>query len=135
MPEPMIDLFREIQDRIRRFATDRDWDKFHSPKNLVMALSAECGELIEHFQWLTEEQSRNLNSEVRQEVGTEIADVFIYLIRLGQVLELDLLDQVRAQTGIRLKKAFHLETSFLTTKRFAEFGQRGFPLHDCQIKS
>ena len=69
---------KEIQDKLAKFSEERDWDQFHSPKNLAMALTSEVGELNELFQWLTEEKSYNLdNDEVRQ----EIADIFIYLIR------------------------------------------------------
>jgi NTP pyrophosphatase (non-canonical NTP hydrolase) len=65
---------KEIQDKLAKFAEERDWDQFHSPKNLVMALTSEVGELNELFQWLTEEKSNNVdNNEVRQ----EIADIFI----------------------------------------------------------
>ena len=71
-----------LQGRLRRFAEQRDWDQFHSPKNLAMALTAEVGELLEHFQWLTELQSAALPREKLAEVADEIADVQIYLARL-----------------------------------------------------
>ncbi len=81
----------EIASRIRKFASDRDWNQFHSPKNLAMALSVEAAELLEHFQWLTEEQSRNLSAEKLNEVEEEIADVFNYLVRIADILDIDLL--------------------------------------------
>jgi len=90
MNSPETELTR-LQDRIGNFAQQRNWEQFHSPKNLVMALSGECGELTAHFQWLKEDESRNLSPDVRSEVGRELADVFIYLLRLAQVLEIDLL--------------------------------------------
>ena len=71
------------------FAKDRDWEQFHSPKNLSMALAGECGELLEHFQWLTEAQSTALTPEKRQAVAHELADILIYLIRLCERLEID----------------------------------------------
>ncbi len=82
----------QLTQQLRDFAADRDWDQFHSPKNLSMALSVEVSELLEHFQWLTEEQSRHLPKDKLDEVGTEIADVFIYLMRLSDKLGIDILD-------------------------------------------
>lgn len=79
-----------LRDALRRFAAERDWDQFHSPKNLAAALSVEAAELLEHFQWLTEEQSAALSPEARARVGEEIADVLLYLIRLADKLNLDL---------------------------------------------
>jgi len=76
--------------RIRRFAAERDWEQFHTPKNLTMALAAEVGELIEQFQWLTDAQSSELTPAQRTAVSDEIADVFIYLVRLCDVVGVDL---------------------------------------------
>ena len=78
-----------LRDQLREFAAARDWDQFHSPKNLAMALSAEAGELLEVFQWLTEAQSRGLTPEARSAASEEIADVLLYLIRLGDQLGID----------------------------------------------
>jgi len=72
-----------VRERLREFAQARDWDQFHSPKNLSMALSVEVSELVECFQWLTEEQSRNLNPEQLAAVTDEIADIQLYLVRLA----------------------------------------------------
>jgi dCTP diphosphatase len=80
---------------LRQFAAARDWNQFHSPKNLAAALAVEAAELLEPFQWLTEEQSRNLSPEKREAVRREIADVLIYLIRLADKLDIDLLQAVR----------------------------------------
>ena len=79
-----------LRDRLRTFAQERDWDQFHSPKNLSMALMAEVGELMEHFMWLTEEQSYNLPPDKQSEVEQELADIMIYLTRLAEKLEVDL---------------------------------------------
>jgi NTP pyrophosphatase (non-canonical NTP hydrolase) len=84
------DRIEALQARVRQFATERDWDQFHSPKNLAMALSVEAAELVEEFQWLTEEQSRNLDAERRERVRLEAADVFIYLLRIADKLGIDL---------------------------------------------
>jgi dCTP diphosphatase len=81
-----------LLERIRAFAAERDWDRFHSPKNLSMALAAEAGELLEHFQWLTEEQSAALDPEKLAQVRHELADVLIYLLRLADKLGVDLLE-------------------------------------------
>jgi dCTP diphosphatase len=78
-----------LREQLRAFAAARDWDQFHSPKNLAMALSAEAGELLETFQWLTEEQSRSLAPEALAAAGDEIADVLLYLIRLSDTLGID----------------------------------------------
>jgi NTP pyrophosphatase (non-canonical NTP hydrolase) len=78
-----------LRDQLREFAAARDWDQFHSPKNIAMALSVEAAELLEHFQWLTEEQSRVLDAKAHAEVGAEIADVLLYLVRLSDKLGID----------------------------------------------
>jgi NTP pyrophosphatase (non-canonical NTP hydrolase) len=78
-----------LREQLRDFAAARDWDQFHSPKNLAMALSVEAGELLEVFQWLTEEQSRSLDATTQAAVSSEIADVLLYLIRLGDKLGID----------------------------------------------
>jgi dCTP diphosphatase len=84
----MHDL-QSLRDVLRKFAADRDWDQFHSPKNLAAALSVEAAELLEPFQWLTEEQSRHLSPEQLAAVRDEIADVLIYLVRLADRLDID----------------------------------------------
>ena len=76
--------------KIRAFAQDRDWEQFHSPKNLAMALSVEVAEVVEHFQWLTQEESKSLPPEKHEEVEHELADILIYLLRLAQKLNVDL---------------------------------------------
>ena len=82
----------ELRDRLRKFASDRDWNQFHSPKNIVMALSVEVSELLEHFQWMTEEESSNLDAETKAMVADEIADVQNYLVRLADKLDIDILE-------------------------------------------
>jgi len=87
----MSDALRALQQRLAAFAAARDWEQFHSPKNLAMALSVEAAELVEEFQWLTEAESKALDAERRERVRLEIADVFIYLLRLADRLDVDLL--------------------------------------------
>ncbi len=84
-----MDSLDDLNARLLHFARERDWEQFHSPKNLVMALAGEVGELTEHFQWLTEAQSANLDPDKRQRVGEELADCLIYLVRLSERLGID----------------------------------------------
>ncbi len=93
MTDPLI----ELRDALRRFAAERDWDQFHSPRNLAAALSVEAAELLEPFQWLTDEQSRDLPPEARAAVEQEIADVLLYLVRLADKLDVDLASAARAK--------------------------------------
>jgi dCTP diphosphatase len=90
----------ELTERLRKFAAARDWDKFHSPKNLSMALVAEAGELVEHFQWLTEAESAGLSAEKLAKVEEELADVFIYLIRIADKLSVDLIQAAEKKIDI-----------------------------------
>ena len=84
------DRLETLRARIAAFAAERDWDQFHNPKNLAMALAGEAGELIEHFQWLTPEQSASLPRAAREEVALECADVLLFLLRLCDKLDIDL---------------------------------------------
>lgn len=95
-PKPVRDLV-ELRDRLREFAAARDWDQFHSPKNLAMALVGEAAEVVEHFQWLTEEQSARLAPQDKANVAAELADVLAYLVRLADKLDVDLLAAVTAK--------------------------------------
>ena len=79
-----------FSQRLREFAQARDWEQFHSPKNLAMALIVEAAELVEHFQWMKEDQSYQLNDAQREEVALEMADIFIYLVRIAERLDIDL---------------------------------------------
>lgn len=85
-----MQTFTEVTDYLRRFADERDWRQFHSPKNLAMALNVEAGELLEHFQWLTEAESEALPPEALQPIADEIADVQLYLLLLAERLGVDL---------------------------------------------
>lgn len=89
MPHRTLD---DLSLQLKTFARARDWEQFHSPKNLSMALAAESGELLEHFQWLREEQSSTLDPEKKEAVALEMADILIYLLRLAERLDIDLLD-------------------------------------------
>jgi NTP pyrophosphatase (non-canonical NTP hydrolase) len=93
-----------IKQQLRIFAKERDWDQFHSPKNFSMALIVECAELVEHFQWLTDDQSKNLPADTLDEVSLEMADIMIYLIRLADKLDVDLLQAVERKIGLNAIK-------------------------------
>jgi len=94
----------DLRDALRRFARERDWDQFHSPKNLASALVVEAAELLECFQWLTEEQSRALSDDDKRKVTEELADVFLYLIRLADKLDVDLLEGARDKIARNAEK-------------------------------
>ena len=82
----------KLAERQRVFAAERDWDQYHSPKNLSMALAVEAAELLEHFQWLTEQQSRELPDDKRRAVEEEVADILLYLVRLSDQLGINIYD-------------------------------------------
>lgn len=94
----------DLRDKLRKFARERHWEQFHAPKNLAMALSVEVAELMEHFQWLTLEQSQALDAETRAEVAQEIGDVLIYLTRLADMLEIDPLQAAFDKVKINARK-------------------------------
>lgn len=94
----------ELRQRLREFAREREWEQFHSPKNLSMALIVEAAELVEHFQWLTQEQSKKLSEKTLREVEQEMADVFIYLTRMADLLGIDLLDAAQRKMELNAKK-------------------------------
>jgi NTP pyrophosphatase (non-canonical NTP hydrolase) len=81
----------DVRDAMRRFAAERDWDQFHSPRNLAMALSVEAGELMEHFLWTRDTDIPARDSRQLSEIGAELADVFLYTVRLADRLGIDLL--------------------------------------------
>jgi NTP pyrophosphatase (non-canonical NTP hydrolase) len=104
-----IDIER-ITLRLREFAKERDWDQFHTPKNLVMALSVECSELVEHFQWLNTEETKilkieNVETEKKwEEIAEEVSDILFYLLRFSDVMNLDLQKAVEEKLKKNAKK-------------------------------
>jgi NTP pyrophosphatase (non-canonical NTP hydrolase) len=108
-----------LRDQVREFAAARDWEQFHSPKNLAMALSVEAAELLEVFQWLTEEQSRAPTPEARAAAAEEIADVLIYLVRLGDTLGIDPLTAAREKLVANARK-YPVEKSRGSAKKYSE---------------
>ena len=109
----MIEV-EELQQYLRKFADERDWEKYHSPKNLVMAMSVEMAELMEHFEWLTEAQSLHIDLHTRQEVALEMADVMIYLVRMADRCGIDLDDAVQSKLVLNARKYPPLNVSMKT---------------------
>ena len=109
-----------LKHRLREFADTRDWNQFHSPKNICMALSVEVAEITEHFQWLTEEQSRNLAQKKLDEVATELADTLLYLVRLADKLDIDLLSAAYNKIELNEQK-YPVEKSRGNAKKYTEF--------------
>jgi dCTP diphosphatase len=104
MSQNTFESMTQLRDALRDFAAERDWDQFHSPKNLAMALNVEAGELLEHFQWLTEQASRELPEDTLGAVGAELADVLIYLVRLADQLGVDLLRAAKAKIELNARR-------------------------------
>jgi len=98
------DSLETLRARLAEFVERRDWDQFHNPKNLAMALSAEAAELLEHFQWLTPAQAADLPVATRDEVALECADVLLYLLRICDKLDIDLAAAAKRKIVINAKK-------------------------------
>ena len=111
---------QKIKHLVREFAADRDWDQFHSPKNLAMALSVEVAEIIEHFQWLTEDQSRSIPEDKLKVIAEELADTFIYLVRLADKLNVDLLTAAEEKIAANAK-AYPVDKAKGNAKKYTEF--------------
>ncbi|MEQ8314872.1 MAG: nucleotide pyrophosphohydrolase [Gammaproteobacteria bacterium] len=113
----------EIKEQLRKFADERDWEQFHSPKNLAMALSGEVGELCAEFQWLSEDQSKSLSAAQLKSIRHEIGDVLIYLIRLSDKLQIDLLDCAAKKLEINAKK-YPVDEVKGSAKKYTEYGPK-----------
>jgi len=102
---PLVDVTR-LAEELEQFATDRDWTQFHSPKNLVMALTGEVGELNEIFQWMSEEASKEAgrDAQTAKAIQDELADVLLYLVRLSSVLDVDLNAAVQQKLEANAKR-------------------------------
>ncbi|MCW5604845.1 MAG: nucleotide pyrophosphohydrolase [Burkholderiales bacterium] len=103
MKEP-TDSLERLRAQLAAFADARDWNQFHNPKNLAMALAGEAGELVEHFQWLTFEEAANLPRAARDEVAFECADVLLFLLRLCDKLDIDLAQAAEKKMKLNAKK-------------------------------
>ena len=98
------DSLENLRQRINRFIGERDWAQFHTPKNLSMAMIVEAAELVEHFQWDTDSESHQLSDEKREAVSHELADTFVYLIRIAEVLGIDLIDAANKKIALNILK-------------------------------
>jgi NTP pyrophosphatase (non-canonical NTP hydrolase) len=98
------DSLDDLRERLRRFAAERDWEQFHTPKNLAMSVAIEAAEIMEHFQWLTAAQSADLDAAARHEAALEIADVLLYLVRLADVLDVDMVAAAREKIELNARR-------------------------------
>jgi len=98
--EQAFDSLEILRRRLGRFAVERDWEQFHSPKNLILALVGEVGEVAEHFQWRSDQAAESLSEEARAEVALELADVLFYLVRLADRLDISLADAAQRKLAI-----------------------------------
>ncbi|MGD2082400.1 MAG: nucleotide pyrophosphohydrolase [Chromatiales bacterium] len=123
MPGDSLD---ELSGRLRDFARTRNWEQFHSPKNLAMALAGECGELLEHFQWLSEEQSYALAGDKREAVAMELADILIYLLRCAERLDVDLVATAWRKIEIN-ERRYPVERVYGDARRASEYDSQESP--------
>lgn len=100
----MADSLDGLRATVNAFVEARDWAQFHSPKNLAMAMIVEAAEVVEHFQWMTEADSRALNAEQTVQVGQELADTFVYLLRIAEVCGIDLIQATQAKIELNAQK-------------------------------
>jgi dCTP diphosphatase len=110
----------QIRDELRRFAFERQWDQFHSPKNLATALAVEAGELLEHFQWLSDSENASLTPEAREKAILEMADVFLYLVRLADKLDANLIEAAKRKLVINAQK-YPVSLAKGSAKKYTEF--------------
>jgi dCTP diphosphatase len=119
MTTPTPHGLTQLRDALRQFAAERDWDQYHSPKNLASALAVEAAELLERFQWLTEDQSRNLAPDELQKVREEMADVLNYLVRLADKLDVNLLEAARDKMKVNEQK-YPVDKARGSAKKYSE---------------
>jgi NTP pyrophosphatase (non-canonical NTP hydrolase) len=116
----LIDSLDHLRARINQFVKERDWEQFHSPKNLTMAMIVEAAELVEHFQWITEEESLNLSADKNVEVGQELADTFVYLLRIAEVCGIDLIAAANDKIDLNAKK-YPVEKARGSNAKYTEY--------------
>jgi len=113
--DPLLDL----REKLRQFSAERDWDQFHSPKNLAISLSIEASELLEHFQWLADERSSELSPAERLAVSKEMADVLLYLVRIADKLNVDLI-QVANSKLVENAQKYPVEKAKGSSKKYTD---------------
>jgi NTP pyrophosphatase (non-canonical NTP hydrolase) len=115
----VIDPLVSLRDALRTFAAEREWDQFHSPKNLAAAISVEAAEILQHFQWMSDDESMRLSSDAVSKVREEIADVLLYLIRLADKLDLNLLEAAESKIQLNAIR-YPVEKARGTSKKYTE---------------
>lgn len=115
----MNNALQSLTQSLRDFAKERDWEQFHSPKNLAAALTVEAAELLEHFQWMTEEQSRHPSAAKKKEIAAEAADVFLYLLQLCDKLNIDLTGAAQLKLSLNAAK-YPVESFRGSSKKYSE---------------
>lgn len=116
----MADSLNDLRARIDAFVQERDWAQFHTPKNLAMAMIVEAAELVEQFQWDTPQQSQQLTPEKREAVSHELADTFVYLLRIAEVLKIDLIEAANAKIELNAKK-YPVEKAKGSNAKYTEY--------------
>ena len=116
----MTDSLQDLRARINIFVTERDWAQFHTPKNLAMAMIVEAAELVEQFQWDTPQESQQLSAEKREAVAHELADTFVYLLRLAEVLNIDLIDAANEKIKLNALK-YPVEKAKGSNAKYTEY--------------
>lgn len=116
----MTDSLDSLRGKIDQFVTERDWAQFHTPKNLAMAMIVEAAELVEQFQWDTPQESQQLTPEKREAVSHELADTFVYLLRIAEVLKIDLIEAANAKIELNAKK-YPVEKARGSNARYTEY--------------
>jgi dCTP diphosphatase len=117
--KPLANILDTLRDELRRFASERDWDQFHTPKNLAMALSVEAAEVLEHFQWLSPEAEATIRTDKAAQIRLELADVLLYLVRLADCLDVDLAAAARDKIAINGEK-YPVERARGSAKKYTE---------------
>ena len=120
MNEATRDSLQHLNDKLLTFARERNWEQFHSPKNLSMALIAECAELVEHFQWLTQDETQALDPEKHEQVSLELADILIYLVRIAERLDIDLVEAANRKIDIN-RQRYPKERVYGDARRAGEY--------------
>ena len=116
----MADSLQDLRNKINAFVSERDWAQFHTPKNLAMAMIVEAAELVEQFQWDTPLESQQLSAEKREAVSHELADTLVYLLRIAEVLEIDLIAATNAKISLNTLK-YPIEKAKGSNAKYTEY--------------
>jgi dCTP diphosphatase len=116
----MDDSLANLREKINNFVSERDWAQFHSPKNLAMAMIVEAAELVEQFQWDTPQESQQLSAEKREAVSHELADTFVYLLRIAEVLQIDLIQAANEKIALNALK-YPVEKAKGSNAKYTEY--------------